>query len=498
MERPVKTLLSRLRPGRIKPSGNGSALPRSLIRDYNASRPCGSQPVLCRAPFRSVYFTRSGEALACCLNRSHVLGRWPGQSIRDIWFGKQAGLLRERIRKNDLSLGCANCLGHLRARNFDAVKAMMYDHIPANKNRFPGVMELELSNRCNLSCIMCRGEFSSAIRSGREGRPPHKSPYDGRFVAELAEFVPHLSEIKFYGGEPFLVGRYHEIWEMILETNPGLDISVQTNATVWDERVKRVLESGRFHITASLEAVEKESYERIRAGARFEQVMENIHAFARYARRKGTFFGISACVMRQNWDKIPGVLALCNRLDVPIYFHTVWHPPCCALWNLPPGRIEAVKKHLAAVDPPAATAAQQKNRRHYLDLLGQLDAWHGEALAWEKNKEELAGVPEDSLEFLLGKMEIVLREELALGREEARRRLGIMEREVTAAVEALPPSYPLDRALAMLCRCNGLLLSQILEHTGRQGLLERFLSLQDELSSDCGEEPLRTPNRPGA
>ena len=60
-----------------------------------------------------------------------------------------------------------------------------------------------------------------------------ENPYDAAFVKQLEEFIPHLEEVKFYGGEPFLIEIYYEIWEKIMELNPKVRISVQTTISCW-------------------------------------------------------------------------------------------------------------------------------------------------------------------------------------------------------------------------------------------------------------------------
>jgi MoaA/NifB/PqqE/SkfB family radical SAM enzyme len=75
----------------------------------------------------------------------------------------------------------------------------------------PKVMEFELSNECNLECVMCNGSFSSSIRKNREKLPPIISPYNDDFVNELDAFIPHLTDAKFLGGEPFMIEIYLKI-----------------------------------------------------------------------------------------------------------------------------------------------------------------------------------------------------------------------------------------------------------------------------------------------
>ncbi len=197
------------------------AVEQPIVDEYNSHRKPEARQYLCHAPFKSIYFGHGGKAVACCYNRSHVLGQYPARSIKDIWFGKEADQLRDYIRQNDLSLGCFGCRQQMTAHNFDAVKARQYDERRINPNHYPSVMEFELSNVCNLECEMCSGEFSSLIRAKREKLPPIVSVYDAAFVDQLEEFIPYLEEVKFYGGEPFLIDIYYDIWERIMRINPA-------------------------------------------------------------------------------------------------------------------------------------------------------------------------------------------------------------------------------------------------------------------------------------
>ena len=462
---------------------------RAHAAAFNKTRPRGPQSVLCWAPFRNLYFTYSGDAVACCNNRSYTFGRWPEQSIHDIWFGEKAEGLRRLIRQNDLSNGCSNCMEHLKGGNFDAIKAMMYDHLPANPNGYPSVIELELSTRCNIKCIMCYWTMASDARKNQSGKKTLDSPYDKSFVEELSKFVPYLTEIKFYGGEPFLAEINYDAMEMILNVKKELSIIVQTNATILNERVQSLLDRGRFHVTASLEAVDKGCYEAIRIGANFEQVMDNILAFADYAKKRGTFFGISTCAMRQNWRELPEIVALCNRLDVPVYFHTIWHPPGCALWNLPSGELGTIRDHLAARVFPGESANSSKNRKHYQDLVSQLGYWRENALTREKNEVRFEGLSLDSLDYLFRKIEVTLLTDLACGKPEAQKRLDRMVLEISAAVEELPPGYPISPAMEIMNQLNGPFLLSLLEPIDRKGILGRFLSLREEILPDCDTAP---------
>lgn len=357
-----------------------SALNAEVVAEYNQTRTAIHDKLLCHAPFKSMYFGHHGRVHSCCYNRNHILGYYPHSTIHDIWFGEQANRLRNYISNNDLRLGCHGCKEQLIAGNFDAVKARQYDERKLNESKMPSVMEFELSNTCNLECEMCTGEFSSLIRTKREKLPPLDNPYDSNFVDQLEAFIPYLEEVKFYGGEPFLIEIYYRIWDKIMTINPGARISVQTNGTTLNSRIKNLLDNTNFHISVSIDSLQKETYELIRKNAVLERTLENIKWFRDYCSRKNTFFGISVCAMQQNWIELPHFVAYCNSLNVPVYFHTVVTPEKCSIRYFPSVQLKNILDHLSSVSLPYATAIEKKNKLHYEGLIRQFEKWHTDSL----------------------------------------------------------------------------------------------------------------------
>ncbi|MBI2968689.1 MAG: radical SAM protein [Bacteroidetes bacterium] len=370
-------------------------VPEAVLNEYNKTRANGPQPVLCYAPFKNLYFGHEGRVIACCYNQKYLLGIYPQQSIKEIWFGEKAGILRNYILNNDLSLGCKHCRHMLTAGNFDAVKTKMYDHHKENVNKYPSVFEFELINTCNLECIMCSGRYSSSIRKNREKLPPVSEVYDKIFLEQLVEYIPFLEETKFYGGEPFLVEIYYEIWDMIARLNPQCRISIQTNGTILNNRVKELLQKCNFHICVSMESLEKNRYENIRINGKFETVMDNTSYFREYSRANNTFFGISVCAMRQNWQEIPSFVKFCNSLNAPLYIHTVWNPQHCSLWNLAPEELKKIVSELKAFSLHGGTETERKNSRHFNDFLLQMEQWYEYSVTVrEKIHEDIQSVNE--------------------------------------------------------------------------------------------------------
>ena len=369
-----------------------TSLDQGLIDEYNRTRTLGPQRLICYAPFSNMYFAQEGDVRSCCFTwQEEQPDTYPQKSIRDIWTGETFRTLRECIEHDELPQACRPCAAHLTSRNFSAVSARMFDYYPPHENGLPRVMEFELANTCNLQCVMCLGRLSSAIRRKRDGLPPRKSPYGEEFVRQLEEFIPHLDQAKFYGGEPFLINIYYDIWRRIIDIKPDIKVLVHTNATILNDRVKDLLEKGAFEINVSIDSLTRRNFERIRVGADFRQVMSNLRYFHEYSRKRKTFFGICPTPTRMNWHEVPKLVKFCNDLDVPIFLNTAVQPGRLALWTLPADRLRRIHHFLSGIDFPEDTQNQRDNRKCYRDFATQIEAWREKAAEREEPRRDPAG-----------------------------------------------------------------------------------------------------------
>lgn len=366
------------KPGKITSVAETDAR-QSLLDYYNANRPNGPQPYICYAPFKSIYFETTGRAVACCANRTYSLGSYPKMSIRDIWFGKKADEFRELMRNNDLSKGCEGCREQISMGNFTGAMSTSFDRNKLNANSYPSLMQFELSNVCNLECEMCNGEYSSLIRAKREKLPPLKIAYDEGFVKQLEEFIPYLEETSFLGGEPFLIDIYYDIWQSIIRINPTVEIKVQTNGTVLNNRVKEILQQGDFHISISIDSLRKEVFEKIRKNARFDTVLSNIEYFNNYCKGKKNNLGIAVTPQRLNWKDLPELTRYANQLNAVIYFNNLISPPEMAIRNMTHVELEEVINYLLNQDLPSGTSIEKANKFKYQGLLNQIKGCYKQA-----------------------------------------------------------------------------------------------------------------------
>ncbi len=373
---------------------------KKIIKKYNKTRALSKRKLVCHAPAKSLRFSQSGNVIACCYNRKYSIGRFPADNLHDIWFGEKRKLLANSISKNDFSLGCHNCRNKIINENFNSVGAKLYDYLPESSFGFPVMFDFEISNVCNLECIMCNGENSSLIRKNIEKLPPLTSPYNEEFVEQIKEFLPYLTEARFVGGEPFLMEINYKIWDEIIKINPDIEISVLTNGTILDDRIKKILKEGKFKISVSIDSLDKQNYEKIRKNADFDTVMNNIKYFSLHAKENNYTFNINVCPIRQNRKELPDIVDYCNENNYGLIFHTIIFPPNTSLWNLRKDELEDIIRFLKSKKIKTKTKLAKYNNAAYLGLIKQLENWKEKALD-KKNEDILSNMPEDKLKKTL-------------------------------------------------------------------------------------------------
>ena len=132
---------------------------------------------------------------------------------------------------------------------------------------------VEATNRCNLRCPMCPSHVGERERG----------LMDPETMRLLAGQIPpgSLLEFSFLSlGEPLL----HPGLPSMIRMARGLadELFLSTNGVALGgsaERADELAASGLTHVHFSAEASDAESYERIRAGARFDDFLANLRLF---------------------------------------------------------------------------------------------------------------------------------------------------------------------------------------------------------------------------
>jgi len=351
---------------------NYGSLGRKTYRDFNSHRPIGPLPKLCYAPWTNLFFNTHGNAMVCCKNTKVILGKYPEKSIHDIWFSSQREMLKKSINKNDLSLGCFKCKDSILQGNYSSTTSVVFDkHNMMPLKKYPRVIEFELSNKCNLECIMCSGRVSSSIQANREHQEIMKMTYDDNFVGQLDEFIPYLKEAKFTGGEPFLIPIYYKIWEKIEKINPSVKILIQTNGTILNDVIKKLIKKLHFQINVSIDSVNKDTYESIRRNADYEKMVNHVEWLGKNTQH----LSVLATPFRMNWKDIPDIILFCNKNKYQFNISQMYCPGELALWSLDIDIIKEIIDYYHSIKLTAGNRLERHNIGIYEELIATLEYW---------------------------------------------------------------------------------------------------------------------------
>ncbi|MEX0812903.1 MAG: radical SAM protein [Chitinophagales bacterium] len=351
-------------------------LDRKQYSKFNKFRPDGAKQIFCYLPFNSLTFSFSGDVYVCSYNRDVVLGKYPENSIKEIWEGQKAQKLRRHMRNNDLEYGCRHCKFFFDKGKFTNLRPLVFDKYYKHTNGdHPRVFEFEIDNKCNLECQMCNGEVSSSIRKNRDKLPPIPCPYDDAFVEQLEEYIPTLKEAKFYGGEPFMIPLYYKIWDKIQKLNPELELFVITNGTLWNKNIERLMNELNFDVAISIDALDKGKLEKIRKNVEKETLLENINKFNEICRRKNKHLSLSFTIQKDNWDQLPAHIELCNSIDAFAYISYLENPIQFSILELPHDEIAKIREWMDKFTFPTGTPKEKHNNRCFQDYKTYLDAY---------------------------------------------------------------------------------------------------------------------------
>jgi MoaA/NifB/PqqE/SkfB family radical SAM enzyme len=188
------------------------------------------------------------------------------------------------------------------------------DHVRRWLKRHPSLrLRIDLINRCNLRCIMCHYNNPDYASS-----PLRKMTLEEfkRFFEPLAPFIGEA--LLSCADEPLLSPIFPEVLRYLATEHPHVYVHFCTNSMLMDARIRRVIvETGVGKVMSSIDGVRRATFERIRKGARFEQVVRNIEALHQLRDQCGAKRPDIQCnfvMMRSNIAEAPLAVELAKRL----------------------------------------------------------------------------------------------------------------------------------------------------------------------------------------
>ncbi|MGB9708786.1 MAG: radical SAM protein [Infirmifilum sp.] len=189
---------------------------------------------------------------------------------------------------------------------------------------YPEVLQIEPTNVCNLSCIMCVRRTWGQQRFGHMDLSLYKKVID--------ESVGKVRRIALYGfGEPLAHPLFPD-FVRYARTRLGDNVFLHfvTNGTLFDpERARNIFEAGVDQVAFSIDAPELGTLSRIRIGSQQYSVLDNLESAARLKGEYGSKLGIATVLMKSNYRLLPRLVekAVQLELDFVVVSHVVpYHP----------------------------------------------------------------------------------------------------------------------------------------------------------------------------
>lgn len=147
-------------------------------------------------------------------------------------------------------------------------------------SNLPTILWIEPTNKCNLKCVMCPNIQIPRDMLGFMAWDTYK-----KIIDEAKEFAS--SVYLLLAGESLL---HKDIYRMIrYARDNGIRPLLNSNGTVLasENHRNRLLESGAVHITFAFDGYNKETYEKVRIGARYDRVIGGLIEFMKEKERRG-------------------------------------------------------------------------------------------------------------------------------------------------------------------------------------------------------------------
>lgn len=249
----------------------------------------------CKYPWNSVTVDHLGRVFVCrCdgwlpFSVGHVLDF---SSLEDIFNSVEAKKIQKSINDKTYEF-CAIDICDLATHSDDD------DYIDLN---------LTIDTSCNLSCPSCRERLIFIN--------------DNTLLSEMMSWIEKIStwvnqsdrkiNVRYGGGDPFASLIYKKTFELFSK-NTNVIFNLMTNGLLIKNNIQYINNLlDRMQFTISIDAAKKETYEKIRRGGKWEQLLENLD----YLKSNNKLSLAVFVVQVGNFKEIPAFINFCEEYSL--------------------------------------------------------------------------------------------------------------------------------------------------------------------------------------
>lgn len=157
---------------------------------------------------------------------------------------------------------------------------------------YPQRLIVTLSTKCNSRCIMCEVV---------------KKPWDIplRVVDEIKFLLPFMTSVNWQGGEVLILDYFEKLFIESLN-NKNLMQTIVTNGMLLNDKWIDLLTEANMELTVSVDGFDKETYEKIRYGSKFDILIKNLEKLNEVRKKKNSklILKMHTVVMRSNYKNL--------------------------------------------------------------------------------------------------------------------------------------------------------------------------------------------------
>ncbi len=261
----------------------------------------------CHHPLYEAEITASGDVHTCCSAiMPFAIGNVAHNPVGKIWHSPRARLLRLSLLNGTAIFCTPEKCGLLRTGSSTLEK-----NLPQVSDR-PLVINIAVDATCNLSCPSCR---TSVLVEDQDA------------VGQKLQWLENLDEDFYHDAEDIYVAGNGECMFSRVYRSFLLDqmipkfrgrLHLVTNGQIWnDELLNKITAVFQPEVLISIDAWEKETYEKLRRGGSYSQLLDNIKKYvALQAQSKLSAVVARFVVQVHNYQEIPQFIVNMRKLGV--------------------------------------------------------------------------------------------------------------------------------------------------------------------------------------
>jgi len=273
--------------------------------------------------------TASGKAFSCCPSWTKLsLGSVKQKTIREVWNSRKARHIRHKMYRGEWKKICSPACPNIqyykqwnrpihsdRTDTAEYITPFLLEELKEKRDSLessPTVFALSNSTVCNLSCIMCE-------RKSQKDDPRLVQ----KIMDDIVTHLPTARKLVLTGmGEPLARPDTRDLLISFRNTNPFLKFDMITNGLLLPRYWEDIKHQQYHDLLISVDAATGESYERIRTGGSWENLLKSLDLVRE---NSGKFHSVTLnmTVMRQNCREIPAFIDFAESFGFHVSFQRI-------------------------------------------------------------------------------------------------------------------------------------------------------------------------------